>query len=846
MDNPRVFADIPAEEFAVIQSLASILKFRHIFIFIADRSGSAVSIRELLFQHPGGSVTQVPDSGSLSQAVFEALHGPVINGNREVSGSLSGHFKLPFGGSIYTALIYPLEEQTSLLFICDDGEPGVHGESLEMLSTVSRMVSVSVRNRISNSDLLFEETKYKHLFASAPEAIAMVDGENRILDVNPEFERLFQYKGQEVLGKKLDELISPGLMLDEALELTRSNWEGRRVMVESKRMKKDGSWFDVSIMGVPFNNNYGHQRIFGIYRDISKRVKSEDQLKNRAAFIEYISRISSELINTDISNIDAIIEDALERVARFNKAERAYLVGISEDESYIRITHEWDDDIRQSHRSCQSSILIRDIKEYFLRLRSGETFQLRRDEAGIVEGTEELPFFFDLLNIESMINIPLFVGREFMGYIGFDTYSRPTQWDEQSVNIFSLTGQILVNALSRKRTEEKLKKALMSAEASDKLKSAFLAGISHEVRTPMNHIMGFIDVINEGDPDPDERREYLQIMKNSGTHLLRLIDDVIELAMIDSGQVHLRENICELGRFMQSLKAEFENIRTSMGKVAVELKLETPDQYTDLVVQTDEFKVRQILWNLLSNAIKFTSVGTVTFGFNIANDKTRIEFFVKDTGIGIDAEFHNVIFERFHRLDSGISRHYGGVGLGLPISQGLVSLFGERIEIDSAPGQGATFRFRIPLKLNNPETTGSIPVREIRKVYNWKGKTILMVEDDPVNMRFLTVLLTRTEANLLYASDGREAVELIAENEVDLVLMDMQLPVMNGYDATRMIRKIRPALPVIAQTANVLAEDKDECMEAGCNDYIPKPIDKNILYYKMNRLLFNKGAESAD
>jgi CheY-like chemotaxis protein len=121
-----------------------------------------------------------------------------------------------------------------------------------------------------------------------------------------------------------------------------------------------------------------------------------------------------------------------------------------------------------------------------------------------------------------------------------------------------------------------------------------------------------------------------------------------------------------------------------------------------------------------------------------------------------------------------------------------------------------------------------------------------MVEDDPVNMRFLTVLLTRTEANLLYASDGREAVELIAENEVDLVLMDMQLPVMNGYDATRRIRKIRPALPVIAQTANVLAEDKDECMEAGCNDYIPKPIDKNILYYKMNRLLFNKGAESAD
>ena len=846
MDNPLVFTDIPAEEFAAIQSLAGILKFRNFFLFIADRSGPSVSIRELLFQHPGGPASLVPDYGSLSKAVFDALHGPVINGNKSVSGSLTGHFRLPFCDSVYTALIYPLEEQSSLLFFCEDGEHGVHGESLQLLISVCRMVSVSVRNRISNSALLFEKTKYKHLFASAPEAIVMVDGENRILDVNPEFERLFQYKGQEVLGKKLDELISPGLMLDEALELTRSNWEGRRVMVESKRMKKDGSWFDVSIMGVPFNNNYGHQRIFGIYRDISKRVKSEDQLKNRAAFIEYISRISSELINTDISNIDAIIEEALERVARFNKAERAYLVGLSADESHICITHEWDDDIRQSHRSGQSSISVRDIQEYFLRLRSGETFQLRRDEAGIVEGTEELPFFFDLLNIESMINIPLFVGREFMGYIGFDTYSRPTQWDEQSVNIFSLTGQILVNALSRKRTEEKLKKALMSAEASDKLKSAFLAGISHEVRTPMNHIMGFIDVINEGDPDPDERREYLQIMKNSGTHLLRLIDDVIELAMIDSGQVHLRENICELGRFMQSLRAEFENIRTSMGKVTVELKLETPDQYQDLVVQTDEFKVRQILWNLLSNAIKFTPVGTVTFGFNITNDKKRIEFFVKDTGIGIDAEFHKVIFERFHRLDSGISRQYGGVGLGLPISQGLASLFGERIKIDSVPGQGTTFFFRIPLKLYKPAGPGCVSVNEIRKVYNWKGKTILMVEDDPVNMRFLTVLLTRTEADLLYASDGREAVEMIEGNEVDLVLMDMQLPVMNGYEATRRIREIKPALPVIAQTANVLAEDRDECLEAGCNDYIPKPIDKNVLYRKVNCLLFKPGVESAD
>ncbi len=704
------------------------------------------------------------------------------------------------------------------------------------LQSFIELASGSVRLRAAAELLKSEKAKYSHLFSAAPEAIAMLDENNRVIDVNPEFEKLFQYKRDEIAGLFLDELIAPTSKFDEAKKLSRENWEGRKVFLESIRKRRDGKLLNVSILGVPFDHGDGHLRVFGIYRDITEKVKASEKMQNRLAFIENLGRLSSELINTDIKNIDTLIEQALQMVAQSHFAERAYLAIVNEDESAIEISHEWVDDPRYSYIHNQPRIQVSEVNEYLDSLKSGVTYNLSRHEAGKVKGTSGLEFFFDLLNIESLVNIPLFIDHTFWGYIGFDTYSRAIKWDKQSVDSLRLTGQILINAQARKKTEEVLKDALEQVKSSDNLKSAFLAGISHEIRTPMNHILGFVDLLSEPDISASEKADFVKIMKSSGMNLLHLIDDVIELAMIDSGQTRIREEQCDLNRFMQSLLVEANATKSTLQRNEVQLIINGDPVSNPPVILTDEHKIRQIINNLLSNALKYTIKGSVEIAYSIL-DNNRIEFSIKDTGIGIRPEDQDIIFDRFHRLDNGFSRNYGGAGLGLCISQGLARLFGSEISISSTPGTGSTFRFNVPFKPYLAPLSPALPNSIGSIIYNWSGKNILMVEDDPVNMRFLAVLLLKTNAHLLYAANGEEAVEMVQKNPVDIVLMDMNLPVMNGYEATRRIRLLMPDLPVIAQTAHALSGDRKECLDAGCNEYLAKPIDKNLLYSMMDLFL---------
>lgn len=716
-------------------------------------------------------------------------------------------------------------------------------ETITYLEGFAGLLKKSMESGIDRSFLEIERTKYMHLFSSAPEGIVMLDGENRVLEVNPEFERMFGYSSAELLGQRLDELIAPKGMIVEAREFTRRNWMGKQVAADSRRKRRDGTLLDVSILGVPFDDQFGAKRIFGIYRDISNRVNSEKQQRDRIAFIEYISRLSSDLINMEAGQVDHAIEEALERIGVLVNAERAYIVGLSGDERTILITHEWACDPRYAHGLRQPGIRIEEIGSYFDLLKSGRNTVLHRDSIAGEPEFSYLAFYLDMLEIESLVNIPLFADKSFIGYIGADTYSRPARWDEQTLNNLRLAGQIIANALSRKDREEKLSAALARAESSDRLKSAFLAGISHEVRTPMNHIMGFMNLLNEPDLVREERQEYISIMKSSGKQLLRIIDEVIELAMLDAGQVMLKENPCHISRFLESLYAEFREIIAESRKPDLNITSDIPDVFAGKVIVTDEVKLRHILWNLLSNAVKFTSAGSIRFGARMIAE-SRLEFYVSDTGIGIDPCYHSEIFERFHRLDSSLSSRFGGTGLGLPVSQRLASLFGSRIHVESTPGKGSLFTFSIPYLLYAEQPAAGKGALLPDSGSRLKDKTILMVEDDLVNLRFLTAILMKTGAELLHAANGEDAVRLVGCNNIDLVLMDMQLPVMDGYEATRRIKAISPDLPVIAQTAQVLTGDRDNCLSAGCDDYIPKPIDKNLLYTKISSLILpeeNKG-----
>ncbi len=776
---------------------------------------------------------EIDFTGLLSQpAVLQKITEEAVFGGETDVITESGPQKLYY--SAFPIMVFSTLRLIALAF---NQEREIKEEDRYLISSLLKVISQQIELKDEADDLKIDKNRYIRLFESAPEAITMLDKNNLILDVNPEFEQLFLFKRADILGKKLDELIAPANLIPEARQLTKINWEGGRVAVETQRMRHDGKLIDVSVLGVPFVEGNGHLCIYGIYRDITARKNSEKQELRRIAFIEFISRLSSDLINMDVREIDQTISSGLETVARVYSAERAYLMELSDAGDFVKITHEWTADPRFSHRERQPEIYLNELPDYFEKLIAGQMQYFHRTDIGIEEDTKALGFFFDLLDIESMVNIPLFVDKRFKNYIVFDTFSRPVFWDEQALNSFKLTGQILVNALERKHRELALQDALQKAEASDNLKSAFLAGISHEVRTPMNHILGFIEVMDDPYLVQSEKDEYLAIMKSSGNHLLRLIDDVIELALIDSGQVIMNNSPCNICRVLESLQVEFEGLKSELNRNSVKLILSIPAECRQMIINTDEIRLRQIIWNLLSNAIKFTPEGEVGFGF-LLKDFNRIEFYVSDTGIGIDKTDLPVIFERFRKVENGLSRKFGGAGLGLSISQGLATLFGNMIKVLSAKGTGSVFSFSIPYIIYSPDTGKRTKINGFAHTFYWEERSILMVEDDPVNMKFLTVLLLNTGANLLYASNGKEALELLEQNKVDLVLIDMQMPVMDGYEATRLIKKKYPRLPVIAQTAYAIKSDEMECRAAGCDDYIAKPIDKNKLYAKIQELLF--------
>ncbi|GAB1404718.1 hypothetical protein MASR1M74_18970 [Lentimicrobium sp.] len=713
---------------------------------------------------------------------------------------------------------------------------GVSESGLKAIEPVAELFKQVLMSHFELDVLQDEMTKYSHLFSAAPEGIVMLNTQNCILEVNPVFEQMFQYPASEIIGRNIDDLIAPGLLNESARLLSSSNWSGNQVMVESRRMRRDGTMVDVSIMGVPFYHASGQLRVFGIYRDISIQVKNQLQTQRWIEFIEYINQLSFRLINMDINNMDDIILNALEKVGSLYGAERVYIACYDAAQARVNLTHEYAFDKRFSHKQLIPSIQIVEIQEFIRKMEDGELLHFQRSDGDTASGYGEMLYFFDLLNVETMIAIPLTGEQQFLGFIGFDTYSRPAQWHENTLNAFRLTAQIMANTLARKQRESALKNALIQAESSDKLKSAFLAGISHEIRTPMNHILGFLSMLDDPDIQAKERSEYLSIIKNSSQKLLQLLDDVIKTALIDSGQLSYRPQPCQLNRFMESLLIQAEGTKVSLKRKDIKINLLIDQQMGDELIETDETKLKQILWNLLTNAIKYTTNGMIDFGYVLTAE--YIKFFVSDTGIGIDEDKQSSIFDRFYRIEHDLNREMGGAGLGLSISQGLASFIGEPIQINSTPGAGSTFRFSIPRKeyqLPQP-ATGTNGYRT--RVYDWKGKKILMVEDDPVNMRFLAVMLLRTNAELFYAADGAEAVKIVENQPLDLVLMDMQLPIMDGFEATRRIKSINQKLPVIAQTAMALNADKQRCIDAGCDDYLAKPIGRLQLYEAADRLLF--------
>ncbi len=400
--------------------------------------------------------------------------------------------------------------------------------------------------------------------------------------------------------------------------------------------------------------------------------------------------------------------------------------------------------------------------------------------------------------------------------------------DNQNKKLLELNKLLNLKNVQLELTKEK-------AQESERLKSAFLSNVSHELRTPLNGILGFTQLIKQPNYSLENIKDYLEIIHQSGNNLLDAINSILDISKIESNQLSVHLHDCNVKKIISDCVLNYKKKEFELKRV--QLKTQTINLSDDLSFLCDEDKLKQILDILIGNAIKFTKKGEISTGASIEDN--NIIFFVKDTGIGIESEKFESIFENFIQADDTNTREFGGIGLGLPIAKGLVNILNGDIWLESEPGKGSTFYIKIPYVLNKNKTEKENHM-DLKKINNldWSSKKILIVEDDIFSAEYLAEALGITNVNIIFAKNGNEAIKMVRENpDIDVILMDIQLPDLSGDKATSIIRESNVDIPIIAQTAHAMINDKDNYINAGCTDYISKPISINELFTVISKYI---------
>lgn len=375
-----------------------------------------------------------------------------------------------------------------------------------------------------------------------------------------------------------------------------------------------------------------------------------------------------------------------------------------------------------------------------------------------------------------------------------------------------------------KKIENDLKKAKQEAEIANNYKNHFLANMSHEIRTPINTIIGFSELIKNEKLQSDKRNKYSEIIEENSQSLLRLIDDIIDVAKIEANELKIKKEACSLEDLFSELEITYSNFLKRKQKQNLEFVIQVPEEAHHDVIFTDPYRLKQILNNLFLNALKHTDTGKIEIGYSIVNDN-KLRFFVSDTGTGIPANRIKNIFKRFQYADEHSSSDTHGSGIGLSISKDLAILLGGDISVKSVLNEGSVFYLTLPYdKIKIPLVRAASPQTNPQARYNFSEYTIMIAEDTPYNYEYLYSILQKTGATILWAKDGIDVLKLYNKSKIDLILMDIQLPEINGFEATIQIRKTDKTIPIIAQTAYAMAEDRQKCLDSGCNDVLVKPI----------------------
>jgi len=400
---------------------------------------------------------------------------------------------------------------------------------------------------------------------------------------------------------------------------------------------------------------------------------------------------------------------------------------------------------------------------------------------------------------------------------------------ERTEELTVVNKKLVHDITEQKQLKTHLETAKRKAEQADMLKTIFLSNMSHEIRTPMNGIIGFAQLLKQKELEYEKHNEYIDVIINNSTNLIQLIEDIVDISKIESGNFQPNPSVFNLDEVLFQCIVEFNEKKYQVNKEHIKLIYLNHENEDSIPIESDRFRVKQVMSHLLNNALKFTDNGNIKFGYKLNQNEVIIS--VSDTGIGIHKEKHKLIFNLFRQADEGSTRKYGGTGLGLYLSQSIISNLGGELNLESIPGKGSTFYFSLPLNWKQKKEF-------LQPVKKWNNVKALIIDDQEVNYIFINEIIKETNAQTIWARNGREALGNLNQTpDIDLIIIDLHTPGMDSFKTVRRIREIKPHIPIIAQTSFALDMSEKKCNEYGCNSFITKPVNVNKLLQTMEKNL---------
>tara|TARA_R110002050_G_scaffold300653_1_gene471236 strand:+ start:797 stop:3253 length:2457 start_codon:yes stop_codon:yes gene_type:complete len=709
----------------------------------------------------------------------------------------------------------------------------IRNEQGEIQSFISQIKDITAMKQ-AEQNLRKRETSFRNIFHSNPQPMVIYSTEDLyFLEANEAALALIGYSRPELLALKVLEI----------LDRTDQERAAKLLGEDSGLLRIKGEWNMISKEGQPITVEVNSQLIqFCGQRarhlsitDVTERKQNEQQIARLIHAGQVLNDISFRFVNGRVEQIGDSIYEALKEIGLFSRVDRAYLFQLSDDGSLLDNTFEWCQPGIQPQRDRLQHVSVANYPWIMSQISQFKLIKLEELSDLPGEADREKTILSHQQVVSSLI-IPMHYENRLEGFVGFDSIRRKKVWNDNDIHLLRSLTDLISWELTRKKKALELIQAKEQAEESSRLKSVFLATISHELRTPLNPILGFSSLIPDYSDD-EVVQEMAGMIHRSGDEMLHLLEDLFDLSLADGKRIacHPREvkgvDLFCIGR------AILEEILMGSGKQEKIRLVFTGDICLFTEVLVDDAKTIQILSILFKNAVKFTNEGEIEFGMQIDVESASLILSVRDTGIGMDEADSKHIFEQFRQIDEFYSRAYGGMGIGLSIVRKYVALMKGQIRLDSTPGEGSLFQITLPVKF---PTRKAAKENERSLVDNFsfiEGSTILVVDDNPLIHEILKIYFQGIQVKLRHAANGLETVAQVQAEKPDIILMDLIMPEMDGFEATIAIKTQHPAIPVLALTAHSFPRERHQAYKAGCDEIITKPIRKDILFLILKRHL---------